>query len=200
MNESTPPISIATLILAAGESRRLGQPKQLLPWGSQTLLRHTLSQLAARDHSSIFVALGAYREEITADLKQSTIPFVPLVINEWHRGQGFTLKFALQLILEKTPHTTHVLVTLCDQPYIPGAHYQALKEVSLKAPHYLAATQYPDGLPGVPCLFPREYWTQLSQIQDQQGARSFLRQTQEPIVLIPCPEASSDIDTPADIP
>lgn len=66
---------IAVVVLAAGNAKRLGQSKQLLPWGNSTLLEHVVKNVLTVDAHNFFVVLGAYSNEIIekTDLSGATV-------------------------------------------------------------------------------------------------------------------------------
>src|SRR6202035_2579455 len=97
---------IATVILAAGESRRLGQAKTLLGWGSKTLLEHIVDQARGSSSSDLYVVLGAHRDRIQSncDLRGSRI----VVNEEWREGMSSSIRAAL-LAIERSSSVDAVL-------------------------------------------------------------------------------------------
>lgn len=188
------------ILLAAGASQRLGQPKQLLPWQGSTLIRHGLQQLTAELPIPVVVATGAHHDALVRELQgiDHSLAFCP--VDDWHRGQGHTLKVALSFAEQEFPSIAHFMIALCDQPWIPSRHYRSLADLSQQEPQAVVATRYPDGKLGVPCIFPRSFLSLLESLGDEEGARSLLNRSDLGILSIPCSEAARDIDFPRDIP
>ena len=89
---------VAAIILAAGNSTRMTQIKQNLPWKGETLLTHVIRQLKQSEASSVYVVLGAHKDEILSsnDLSNSSV-----IHNEnWELGMGISLARAVDHILQ----------------------------------------------------------------------------------------------------
>lgn len=183
---------VSTVILAAGESRRLGQPKQLLKLNSdETLLERCSRQLSQLGHPPLIV-LGAYWQEIIATIPAS-LPFV--VINpEWHRGMSSSLAAALQRLPEDAQG---LLISVCDQPRIPDTHYAKLVARFDEDPNQAVATLANQTI-GVPAIVPARAFSALSSVDGDKGARAWLRSDSN-LVTVSCPQAAADIDTVADL-
>lgn len=188
------------ILLAAGASQRLGQPKQLLPWQGSTLIRHGLQQLTAELPIPVVVATGAHHTTIIQELEGVATPLTFCPVDHWQLGQGHTLKVASEFAVEQFPSASHFLIALCDQPWIPSRHFRSLADLSQQEPQTVIATRYPDEKLGVPCIFPRGFLLQLQSLGDEEGARSFINHPDQRILSILCPEAARDIDYPRDIP
>lgn len=178
------------LILAAGQSKRLGQAKQLIEYRGRSLLQHiehTLTPLV----DELFVVLGHNHPTLQRQLHSAQA-----IINEqWLKGLGSSLRCGVKAAQEGADV---LLVALCDQPKIPQSHYQALLAQSLAHPRHLVATAHADSA-GVPAVFQRSHFTALLQTQCHQGARQLLHSQTFPLITLPCDEAAFDVDWPADI-
>src|SRR3954466_5867162 len=113
------PTSVSGLVLAAGGSSRLGQPKQLLPYGGQTLLDHTLGVARACGFDQLVCVLGGGAAEVREHVD---LTGVEVVVNEGF-GTGCSSSIAASL-----PHIDgDVLVLLLgDQPGVVSASVHAL--------------------------------------------------------------------------
>ncbi|WP_223787249.1 nucleotidyltransferase family protein [Marinicella meishanensis] len=178
------------LILAAGQSQRLGQSKQLLPFQGRSLLRH-VEHLLAPLVDQLFVVLGHNHQRLQGELQQAQV-----IINErWSEGLGSSLQCGL---LTAQSGADALLVALCDQPKIPASHYRSLLRQAQAHPGYMVATAYADA-PGVPAVFQRPHFTALQQNQGQQGAQKLLQNKAFPLISLACEAAAFDVDCPADI-
>ena len=108
--------NIAVLILAAGSSKRLGKPKQLVKFKNKTLLQHSIDVSEALDLSEKIIVLGANEDKILneVDLKNHKL----LINKNWQEGMSTSLKKGLEEIRNWHPTIKHVLVLLSDQPFI----------------------------------------------------------------------------------
>jgi len=100
-------------VLAAGESSRLGTPKQLVPWQGTSLLEYTLQQIRDAGLDEIVLVLGAFAELIQKSLKKEQLR---IVINDlWPSGKASSIQAGLSAISEEQQA---VVIFLCDQPYL----------------------------------------------------------------------------------
>lgn len=183
---------VAGIILAAGESRRFGQPKQVLPWRGQPLIRHVAQTARDAGLSPLIVVCGAHSQEIRAAL--GGLP-VELVYNpDWELGQSTSVRCGL----EHLPHRTGAAIfLLADQPQVPVGLLDKLVETHAASLSPLVAPQA-DGRRANPVLFDRVTFPDLLQLQGDVGGRSlFARYTAE---WVPWHDASLllDVDTPED--
>src|SRR5210317_1662027 len=107
---------ITVLILAAGGSSRLGQPKQLLPWKSTNLLQHTLDTVDEIKSYETVLVLGANYNEIFSEINTKEIHVVHN--KSWYKGLGHSIAVAVKYIKESIPETEATLIMLADQPLI----------------------------------------------------------------------------------
>jgi molybdenum cofactor cytidylyltransferase len=212
---------VAAIVLAAGASTRLGagRSKQLLRYQGRTLLRHSVEQALASSCRPVIVVLGAEVERCQRELAGLD---VQVALNpSWAEGMGSSIRAGMTALAAAAPGARAVVITLCDQPLVTGAFIDRLAE------RYLAeagdsgmgaptvAAEY-DGQPGVPALFPRSRFAELSRLDGAAGARRLLRVTSPSatasaavsgaaprpassrVVTLPCPEAAVDVDTITD--
>ena len=106
-------------MLAAGASSRMGQPKQLLPWGDETLIEYQINKLLSTGNP-IIVVLGNRAENIIPIIKDFP---VKLTINEnWEKGMGTSVAAGVKFVKQQFPASNGVLITLIDQPLISTDH------------------------------------------------------------------------------
>ncbi len=186
-------MGIATLILAAGESRRFEGCKLLAPLGNgRCLLEHTLATAERVTASPVYIVTGAWDAEIRTLL--ATHPGVNLLFNpQWNEGLGASLAFAVNELAERYDG---LLVLLADQVALHSADLQALLQ-QFNGENMVCA-EY-SGRRGVPAIFPQPYFAQLKQLTGDQGARSLLNNPDEPVITVPLEHAEIDIDTQTDL-
>ena len=183
------------MLLAAGESRRLGTPKQLARRRGRTLLAHALTVVrAAAPGAPVVVVLGAHALRLRALLRRE-FPTARVAINpRWQSG----LATSLQKGLAAAPRETDaLLVHLVDQPDVSAAALGRLLTAWRRHPQRPAAARY-SGRVGVPAILPRSTWPAIGALMGDEGARQLLRAATG-LTKVDMPEAALDIDTPTDL-
>jgi len=161
---------VTIVVLAAGASRRLGHPKQLVEIDGEPLIRR-----AYRIASAVAPTIVVTRAEFA---------FGDAIVNE-HAEEGM----ASSIRLGVAACDGDVLLMTCDQPHVTSAHLRAL--IDANAP--IAATAYA-GMAGVPAFFAKEFRAELLALRGDVGARSVIERHREVVVAIPLPEAELDVD------
>lgn len=181
---------LAIMILAAGASRRLGRPKQLLPWGDELLIEYQLRQVRdLQPDKGIWIVLG-HEADAIARVIPKEIHTVRAA--NWSEGMGVSLAQGVAHI-HQAVNPSYLLVILSDQPGFTSSHYLRLKE-ALEAPALAAATLY-ENRPGVPALFTRSCLKALSGLEGDRGASALLKAWGDRVISIVSEEDSFDIDT-----
>ncbi len=184
--------NVYALILAAGASRRMGSPKQLLVWNNHTLLEHAISKARSLLNDRCVVVLGAHAESIRASVN---LDGVRVIINlDWQEGIASSIRNGIKAL---PASADAVLILLCDQPLIDVEHIQSLLDGWQKEPSCITASVYRDGV-GVPALFPAKFFVELLQLEGDQGAKRLLMKFNGSLLKIPLPEAELDIDSAGD--
>lgn len=182
-------------ILAAGDSSRLGQPKQLVQWRGTTLLQHavdTATEVAPR----ALLTLGADADALWRTLRApSSLERVD--VHDHREGLSASLRAAVARA-DADPAVERLLVMLVDQYAVDGAWLRGLLALADAHPQRMVASRY-DGLRGVPAVFPRNVFAALAALRGDRGARALLRDEPDAIDVI-APRAPGDVDTPAQIP
>ncbi len=187
-------LSIPTILLAAGESKRLGHPKQLLPWGGSTLLRHTAETALASALGPVIVTLGAV--ELPCRQALYGLPVAVVTNPHWQEGMGGSIAAGMQLVTE-TLHRA-VIILLCDQPAITPANLRALAQHQLASEASVVPCRFGPSL-GPPVLFTSSHFSELRLLHGPQGARHLFQHAEAMQNAFPCAEAAWDIDTEGDL-
>jgi molybdenum cofactor cytidylyltransferase len=185
----------AIIILAAGNSSRLGRPKQLLPYRGSTLLAHVVAEALKTSLQPVIVVTGAYHTEIEASLPDE--PVVLVYNAHWETGMGPGIVAGLEKALSIEPHLQTAIVAVCDQPYISAELFQTLVEQHSILGKGLIACSYSETL-GTPVLFAQCYFKELSMLTGNAGAKQLLKRYPEDVASIAFPKGSIDIDTEED--
>ena len=186
---------IGGLLLAAGGSSRLGQPKQLVRLDGKTLIRRAGEVLAASECDLVVVVLGAEIEESRRELAGMKIS---VCINaEWNVGISSSIRSGLSHLLGIEPGLDAVLIALCDQPYVTMNDIDRLTAEFQRGEASIVASAY-DGVAGVPAVFGKEMFDPLFELTGDQGARYLVRRS-DSVSTVPVDGAAFDIDTPEDL-
>ncbi|HEY5253899.1 MAG TPA: nucleotidyltransferase family protein [Acidobacteriaceae bacterium] len=190
---------IPAIVLAAGASTRLGQPKQLLrlpAFGGETLLDRAVDLARASGAAPIFVVLGAHADEI--HLECELLDCI-LVRNEaWTEGMASSLRVGIAAVLEHAPAASGAMVLVCDQPGLSEGHLRRLRDAHKEDGDRIVGSRYA-GRTGVPAIFPRSLFPALLELQGDQGARALLQQTGAAVHAIDFPGGEFDLDSPEDV-
>ena len=185
---------IGVLVLAAGESTRMGRPKQLLPYRGSTLLRHAAETALATRLGPVLVVLGAEAERCRKALGELAIR---TVINpDWPQGMGSSIRIGVEELERLLPPVGGVLILLHDQPAIPAERLQELVEAR-RAEDLIVAAGYGEVV-GVPAYFRRDLFEELRALDGAAGARKIIEAHRSHVRRFELPEARFDIDTPVD--
>jgi len=182
---------ITGLVLGAGGSRRLGRPKQLLPYGERTLLEHTLDTARQCGFDQIVVPIGGAADEVRQRVDLSG---TDVVVN-YDYGEGCSSSIAAAL--ETVDARCQVLVLMLgDQPGVTPATVRALLDGRGDAP--LAVCRYDDGR-GHPLAFDRRIFSQLADLHGDKGVWRLLDERAEEVVEVRIAgNVPLDVDTPDD--
>jgi len=185
---------IPVLLLAAGGSSRMGQPKQLLPWGDQTLIEHQI-QILLKTGQPVFVVLGASADLILPIIQKYA---VRIGINQnWENGMGSSIACGINEMEKYEPQTDGVLITLADQPLIPLKHYEALLANFQAGKKQIIASKSNEDWLGVPALFDSIYFEELRQLKGERGAKTVIKSYAFNVIPVDALNQLEDIDTPA---
>jgi molybdenum cofactor cytidylyltransferase len=184
---------IPVLLLAAGGSSRMGQPKQLLPWGKSTLIEHQIKSLISTGNP-VNVVLGSSADLIIPIIKDYKISI--FINNSWESGMGSSLSLGISQIMTLFPKTCGALITLLDQPLISASYYEKMIGLFQPGLQQILASHSASGWTGVPVLFDKHYFEELKMLKNDEGAKKVIRQHEENVIVVECDEIMEDMDTP----
>ncbi|MTH16071.1 nucleotidyltransferase family protein [Flavobacterium sp. LC2016-01] len=183
------------VILAAGNSSRLGQPKQLLGYKDSTLLKNTIAEASLVPEVKIIVVTGANNHLIEEELDPSRIK---IVFNpEWESGMSSSIICGLKKLSELYPESENCIFAVCDQPYVSSLIFENLIGEHYKTGKGIAASAY-SGTLGTPVLFNKKYFNELLELQGQEGAKKIINTFSDDVVSVLFEKGNIDIDTEDD--
>jgi molybdenum cofactor cytidylyltransferase len=181
------------IILAAGNSSRLGRPKQSLLYRGGTLLGGMVKTAIAADSGQVVVVLGSKAELFVKDCDGAII-----VINEkWQDGMAGSICCGLDMMGKKFPSLKGAIIAVCDQPYVTPELLQQLIDKHRQGNLPIIACDY-GGITGTPVFFHCSIFPELMQLEGDKGAKLIVQKNKERVGLISFPSGIVDIDTAED--
>jgi molybdenum cofactor cytidylyltransferase len=187
-------ISIAPLILAAGDSTRMGYPKALLPLGSDTFLTHILGMLKNVGMPKPIIVLGRAASIVRQQIQDW--PSDILVNPDPDRGQLSSIQIALSHI---PPDCIAGMIWPVDQPAVSENLVRRLVDLFITSGSRIACPIYGNKR-GHPAIFHRDLFQEFMDAPLEEGPKKIILRYQNAMVLLPTEESAAvqDIDTPAD--
>jgi molybdenum cofactor cytidylyltransferase len=179
---------LASIVLAGGESKRMGLPKLTLLYQGTTLLTHAIKKAQAIS-SETFVVVGAYAEHYTPEAEKAG---ANVIVNpQWSEGLASSLRVGIAAL----SHADAALIILPDQPFVPLEHLQTLIATWQKTGAALVFSRY-QGILGAPCLIDKTLFERSQSLRGDKGARALIDETTTTAEVELT--HSQDIDTPED--
>lgn len=189
-------MAIGIIILAAGASTRMGQPKQLLSVPHTSLLRQTVEAALGSQCQEVVVILGAHAESIRPTIAQLPIQIVENT--QWVEGIGSSIRAGVQAIQTLSKLIDATIITTCDQPFLTSELFNQLIEAYRTSLKPIIACEYA-GTVGIPALFDVRFFSELLSLQGDRGAKKLLMAHQDEVGCVPFPEGAIDLDTPEQV-
>lgn len=186
---------IATIILAAGSSSRLGASKQLLIIDEETLLERTIKTCLHSNTNKTIVVLGS-----NAEAHAQAIEHLPIDIvtnKSWDAGIGSSIKAGLHYAMNRYSDLNAVILSVCDQPFLSSAYINSLITHYRESNKTVVASSY-DGTIGVPALFDRCHFDPLCTLDDSHGAKKIIETIRDNVSTVAFEDGQIDIDTKED--
>ncbi len=183
------------IILAAGNSSRLGKPKQLLVYKKATLLKHILEEVSGVKDVVVIVVTGSNHELIENEIDSSEIKtaFNP----NWELGMSSSINAGLNKLLHLFPEIQKCIFTVCDQPFVTTTVFENLIAEYQKTGKGIVASSYAETL-GTPVLFDKKHFEALLELKGQDGAKKIIHRFLEDTASVPFEKGNIDIDTEDD--
>ncbi len=187
---------ISAIVLAAGASKRMGQPKMLLPWDEETVLSHIIGVIQAAEIQDIVVVTGSARGQVETQI--ASLPNVRPVFNPDYE-QGEMLSSIQCGLAALKPQTRAALICLGDQPQVQEESVRRVCAAFRDQGSLIVVPSYRMRR-GHPWLIAREYWKSLSELKAPRTARDFLNFHAREIeyVELNTPSVIEDLDLPED--
>jgi len=184
---------VHVVVLAAGASTRFGSAKQLIRVNGRPLMLSAVSRAVELAGHSVTVVLGAHAAELAPLLRHS--PASVAVNRDWTEGIASSIREGVS----HAPMTADgVLIMLADQAAVTTEDLRRLAGLWRRDTSSIAAAQYA-GAVGVPAIFPRWSFRELTELRGDRGAQVLLQRHADRLARLAMPSAELDIDRPEDL-
>lgn len=185
--------NLFAVVLAAGSSRRFGSSKQLALYGGEPLVHRAVrvAEAACRQRSILVVGSDWRR------VQSACAPLAGFLVrnDRYEDGMAGSIVSAVGAL---PPAASGVLLMLADQPLVTAADIQRLIDRWVETSGGIACSRH-GTYEGPPAIFSRAFFSELSSLEGDRGARSVIRAHSERVVFVECRHVTSDVDTPDDL-
>jgi molybdenum cofactor cytidylyltransferase len=183
---------VGAVVLAAGNSSRLGQSKQLLERNGETLVHSAVRAAIEGGCEIVCVVTGAEREVIEGAIADLN----PVLVHnaEWRGGIGSSIRLGVKHLWD----CSAVVLLACDQPALSASIIRALMPTHDETRRSIVASHYAETL-GIPALFSCDCFDELLDLPDDHGAKTLMVANPSRVAQIEFPDGEVDIDTPEDL-
>jgi molybdenum cofactor cytidylyltransferase len=182
---------ISAILLAAGESKRMGQPKQLMPFGHGTVLEQAIDNLVNSAVGETIVVLGHRAEEVIKTIAAKPVKIA--ITPDYKQGMSTSIIAGLNLIDSRAQA---VMLALGDQPFVDSQTINSLTEAFVAHNRGIAVPVY-QGRRGHPVIFAIRYKDELLRLVGDIGGREIIDRHPDDVleVAVNCEGVCIDIDT-----
>jgi len=185
----------AAVIIAAGGSSRMGEPKQLLKLDGKPMVVRAADAALGSSAFPVAVVMGAEEKAIRASLGNRNV--LAVTNPEWASGMASSIRAGLAAVLKADPGIDAVLVAPCDQPALSSVVIEALVALQ-RHQGGIAAVRF-CGRNGAPAVFGRDYFADLARLSGDEGARVLLNGGNARVSSLEMAAFAIDLDTPEDL-
>ena len=185
---------VSSIILAAGKSERMGRPKQLMPFGTSTIMEQTIDNLLHSNVNDIIVVLGYKAEEVREKIGDRPVKIT--VNRDYQRGLSTSIVAGLKLVDE---NAQAIMIALADQPVIDSKTINRLIKEFNSHDKGIAIPIY-QGERGHPVIFSMRYEEELLGLKGDIGGRQIIEEHPDDVleVAVASGGINIDIDTESD--
>jgi molybdenum cofactor cytidylyltransferase len=188
-------IKYGIIILAAGDSSRLGAPKQLLKLRNGTFISHVVTEAVKIPNAATIVVTGSSNETVEQELAADSVLvcFNPA----WEQGMSSSIRVGILALKERFSEISCCIIAVCDQPFISTAVFLNLINEHEHTGFGIVASTYA-GTAGTPVLLSKSYFDELLLLEGQDGAKKILKDHEANVAFIPFSSGEVDVDTVED--
>lgn len=189
-------MKVAGVLLAAGESSRMGKTKQLLEIDGEPMIRRAARILLGAECQPTVVVLGAHASSIAPALKG--LPLAVIENPNWCEGLGASVRVGVEESLRIAPDSDALLITAGDQPGVTEDDLAGIIAMLKSSGKPIVAAQYCSTL-GVPAAFAHPMFARLLNLVGERGAKQLIVKSLNEVAAYPLASAMFDLDTPDDL-
>ena len=198
MKRSEPHFSVksyAIIILAAGDSSRMGRPKQLLEYGGKSLLQRAIDSAGECRPDHLIVVLGSSFQQIKNEINT---PGISIIENSnWESGIASSIIAGLNSLEDSTTGTDAAIIMTCDQPFADAKILKALITEQAGSGKLIVGSRYAR-TQGIPALFHRTIFPDLLSLKGDSGAKMLFEKYKDQASFVSFQNGGIDIDTSDD--
>ena len=188
-------MTVGAVVLAAGSSSRMGSPKQTLQFRGESLLRRAALAALGAGCRPVVVVTGAYaelsrRELGGLDVREALNP-------RWETGMASSIRAGVEDLIRADPDASAAVFLLCDQPHVTAEVLSGLIAAHRATGRPVIASTY-GGSFGVPALFSRTLFPELTRLEGMSGAKEVIQRYAPEASFLPFEGGEVDVDTPDD--
>lgn len=185
----------AIIVLAAGQSARLGQMKQLVTIKDKSLVELQLAQ-ALKVSNNVYCVLGFNAKQVKVRIDH--LPIKSIINTKWAEGMGSSIAAGVDAL---SSDIKAVMIVLVDQWQLTSADLLAHQSYWQDNPRAIVVAKNASAFGvsdkiGPPVIFPQYYFSELTQLSGKQGAKPLLKKYQDNLLKVPLAHAFIDLDTP----
>ncbi|MEE4217889.1 MAG: nucleotidyltransferase family protein [Xanthomonadales bacterium] len=189
-------LNLAAILVAAGPSSRLGQPKQLVKFKGETLARRSATMLVDLALNPVVVT-GCEAESVVAEM--DSLPVNTVLNPEWEKGMGGSISHGARYV---PAYPDGILVAVCDQWLLEKADLERLIESWASDVSRIHVASWKEGaafVSGPPVIFPRKLHGELKGLEKSRGARQVIDRHIDIVEFVELESAAWDLDRPEDL-
>ncbi len=188
-------VDIGAVVLAAGSSSRMGSPKQTLQFRGESLLRRTVLAAIGAGCRPVVVVTGAHSELSRREFEGLDVREV--LNTSWETGMASSVRAGVKGLVDEDADVSAAVLLLCDQPHVTAEIISDLIAAHRATWKAIVASVY-GGSFGVPALFRKTLFTELTQLEGMSGAKEIIKRHASEAHFLPFPCGEVDVDTPDD--
>jgi molybdenum cofactor cytidylyltransferase len=188
-------LGVGAVVLAAGSSSRMGSPKQTLRFRGESLLRRAVLGALEAGCRPVIVVTGAHAELSRRELDGLDVREVLNPV--WETGMASSVRAGIEGLVSADSNANAAVLMLCDQPHVNAHVISGLVAAHRANGSAVVASTY-GGSFGVPALFSRTLFTELTRLQGKSGAKEVIRRHAQDAHFLPFRNGEVDVDTPDD--
>jgi molybdenum cofactor cytidylyltransferase len=188
-------MKVGIIILAAGESKRMGVPKQLLDVFGESVLKKVVNEALKTHCYPITVVVGAHKKHIVPELEG-----IPVTITDnphWQSGIGGSIRMGLIGTYLVSKEIDAVIITTSDMPLVNAEVFNALIVKAEASDALLIVSDYGEAK-GVPALIKRPLFEELLDLEGDEGVRQIFAKYKTSLTAVDFPGGLTDLDTKED--